>query len=140
MSSFRYPAVSGTGSGVSTYANFASLPGSATDGTLAVTLDTHDLYIYNAGLTTWELVSAGGGGATYNPRPPITLNSMDIANKYVDLGVVPTQPTLTRLQIISGVEQLYGVDFSISGTLLVWNGLVLDGILESGDKLVVNLI
>lgn len=138
MSSFRYPTVSG-GSGVSTYASFATLPGSAADGTLAVTLDTHDLYVYNAGLPGWELVSAGGG-ASYNPRPPITLNSTDITNKYVDLGVTPTVPGLTRLQIINGVEQLYGVDFSVSGSLLTWNGFALDGTLESGDKLIVNLI
>jgi hypothetical protein len=137
MSSYRYPAVSGSGSGVATYANFAALPTSAVDGTLAVTLDTHELYVFNAGIVTWEIVSGAGG---YNPRPVITLNSTDIANKYYDLVVTPSFPSLTRLQVIGGSEQVYGTDFTISGTLLSWNGLTLDGVLEIGDKLVVNLI
>lgn len=51
---------SGSGSGVGTYANFAALPGSATDGTLAITLDNHSLYVYNSGTGTWDLISGPG--------------------------------------------------------------------------------
>ena len=51
------PGSSSSGSGVSTYANFAALPGGATDGALAITLDTHSLYVYNSGTSSWQLVT-----------------------------------------------------------------------------------
>lgn len=52
----RYP--SSSGSGVNTYASFAALPASASDGTLAITLDTHNLYEYNAGTLSWMLIAS----------------------------------------------------------------------------------
>lgn len=75
----------------------------------------------------------------YNPRPQITLSSTDISNKYVDLVVTPGFPNLSRLSIGGGPDQVYGVDFQVSGTLLTWNGLNLDGILEAGDILIITL-
>ena len=50
----------GAGGGLTTYANFAALPASATDGTLAVTLDTDTIYIYNLATTTWVPVASPG--------------------------------------------------------------------------------
>jgi len=67
----------------------------------------------------------------------ITLNSGQIAAKSVTLTSAPTTVTLTRLVPIGGIEADYGVDFQVSGSTLSWNGLGLDGILASGDKLVV---
>lgn len=57
MALHAVPGNSSSGSGVSTYANYAALPGSATDGTLAITLDTHTLYVYNSGTASWQVVS-----------------------------------------------------------------------------------
>lgn len=51
----------GGGGGVSTYANFAAFPASASDGTLALALDTDILYAYNAGGAAWVII--GGPGA-----------------------------------------------------------------------------
>lgn len=69
MSSFytRYPSQGG-GAGVPTYANFAALPGSAANGSLAVTLDTGFLYEYNAGTPGWQLIASGivGPGSSTN--------------------------------------------------------------------------
>ena len=65
-----YPPQASGGSGVATYANFASLPASATDGTLAVTLDTHSLYVFNGTLNAWVLDATGG-------TTPNTVGSMD---------------------------------------------------------------
>ena len=42
------------------YPNVGSLPATSIDGSCAITLDTHDLYIYNAGVPGW--VSSGGSG------------------------------------------------------------------------------
>ena len=44
------------------YPNVGSLPATSIDGSCAITLDTHDLYIYNAGVPGW--VSSGGPGGT----------------------------------------------------------------------------
>lgn len=54
---------SSSGSGINTYANFASLPSGQPDGSVAVTLDTHQLYIYNEGTATWTLSSGSGGSS-----------------------------------------------------------------------------
>ena len=69
MTSFRYGA-SGSGAGLSTYANAGDLPASSTDGALAVTLDTNSIYIYETGTGWVLLVSPSGstspGGASTN--------------------------------------------------------------------------
>ena len=76
------------------------------------------------------------GGGTYNVEK-FTLSPSDITNKSVTLANTPSTANLTRLVVIEGIEQDYGVDFSVSGTLLTWNGLGLESLLESGDKLII---
>jgi hypothetical protein len=66
-----------------------------------------------------------------------TLSSTDITNKFVMLTQAPATPTQTSLDIIGGITQDYGPDFIVSGTTLSWSGLFLDGILASGDKLII---
>lgn len=91
----RYP-LSG---GVPTYPTFADLPAVANDGALAVTLDTHTLYIYNAGTMTWDPVSGGGGSVTgsgvanqltYWAAPSVVAGNanftIDVPNKLLKLG------------------------------------------------------
>ena len=58
MSSFSWnPLGGGGGGGVSSYASFAALPTGQADGTVAVTLDSDNLYVYNLALDTWILTS-----------------------------------------------------------------------------------
>lgn len=59
----RYPSTGG-GGGVNIYPNFASLPGSAPDGTLAVVQDTGYLYEYHSG--AWVVI--GGPGVVLSPN------------------------------------------------------------------------
>lgn len=66
-----------------------------------------------------------------------TLNGTDISNKFVTLATAPVTANLTQLTVIGGPLQDYGTDFTVSGTQLSWSGLFLDGVLVSGDKLVV---
>ena len=66
-----------------------------------------------------------------------TLGNADVANKYVTLSSTPTTASKTVLEIIGGDGQAYGVDFTIMGNQLNWSGLGLDGVLVSGDNLVV---
>lgn len=66
-----------------------------------------------------------------------TLNGTDISNKFVTLAETPAIAADTRVIVIGGVEQEYSVDFTVSGSTIDWDGLGLDGLLASGDKLVV---
>lgn len=130
----HYP-TNGSGSGsVPTYANFASLPTGVADGSLAVTLDTHTLYIYDSGTMTWSPVTGGGSGYNVNL---FTLDSTDIANKFVTLSAAPTTPGHTIVDVRGGPQQNYTDDYVVSGSQLSWSGLGLEALLSSGDKLVV---
>lgn len=99
-----------------------------------------DTYRFNIFTGTLDVVSGsgggGGGGATYSVDT-FTLSGTNITNKFVTLSATPTTTSDTVLNIIGGVVQDYGVDFTVSGTTLSWNGLWLDGVLEIGDKLIV---
>jgi hypothetical protein len=113
----------------------ASDPGSPTNGYMYYNSTSNTAKIYQAG--AWETISIGsGGGASYFVNR-ITLTSTDIANKYVTLTGTPTTLTATILHIIGGIIQDYSVDFTVTGSQLSWNGLGLDGVLEDGDKLVI---
>lgn len=73
------------------------------------------------------------------PRPLITLTSGDIIAGSLDIVVTPSDPTLTRLTI-GGIRHTYGTDFTVSGSTLTWSGLGLDGILEAGDIIQLEII
>lgn len=76
-----------------------------------------------------------------------TLSGTNITNKYVDLASVPKTPAFVRMFVVDGLEQDYGVDFTIitdgsSVKRLTWDsgagggpssGMVAD--LLAGDKL-----
>lgn len=75
----------------------------------------------------------------YKPQEVYTLTSEDITNKYITLAVAPTHPELSRLSVIGGCEQAYGTDFVVSGSVLSWDSLPLQSLLQAGDKLIINL-
>lgn len=66
-----------------------------------------------------------------------TLSPTDISNKFVTLSSAPDVAASTILAVIGGPMQDYSIDFTVSGSQLSWSGLFLDGVLISGDKLVV---
>lgn len=79
MSTYIHYPASGSGTGVATYANVAALPASAADGTVAVTLDTDNLYVFNSGSSTWKLV----GG-------PTIVGVASVSNSDSTLTISPT--------------------------------------------------
>jgi hypothetical protein len=87
---------------------------------------------------TQHITNAAAGGITTEVR---TLDNTDITNKYIILTEAPTTKTLTRTVPIDGIEQEYGVDFEVttddSDKRLSWNGLGLESLLASGDKLII---
>lgn len=112
-------------------ANYAALPlmGNS-DGDVRVTLDTDNIWIWDSGSGSWVLVQQFR-------VEKFTLDSTDITNKYVTLSASPIIAAKTCLNVIGGIEQDYSVDFTVSSNQLSWNGLTLDGVLVSGDKLIV---
>ncbi len=134
---YQYPPKSsgGTGNGVAVYATFADFPPSAANGQLAVALDTDFLYVFNTGSSSWVLIAAPGSSGIVINR--FTLTPTDISNKYVTLSATPSVDNDTLLTVIGGPLQNYGPDYIVSGNQLSWSGLTLDGILVSGDDLVV---
>jgi len=91
---------------------------------------------------TGELDLVGGSSTPpvstteYNVNK-FTLSAGQIAAKQVTLTDTPTTANITRLIVIGGLEQDQSVDFSISGNVVSWNGLGLDGVLAENDKIIV---
>lgn len=145
-------------------ASSGDLPSIAAEGDIRLTLDAGELYYFDG--ASWQLIAGGGGGGgswgsitgtlsnqtdlqdalddkaditslrSYKPEF-FTLSALDISNKFITLAETPTDLIKTRLIPINGVEQEYGVNFTVSGTTLSWNTLGLDGVLEENDKLIV---
>lgn len=78
----------------------------------------------------------------------LTLDSTDITNKYKDLTIASDVKGATNtcsLTVVGGPLQIYGTDYAIvtDGSLsrrVSWDGRGLDGVLESGDKLIVSFL
>jgi hypothetical protein len=82
-------------------------------------------------------LNGGVSGISEYKVEKITLSPAQITAKAVTLAETPTSATLTRLVPIGGVEQDYGTDFTVTGTTLSWSSLALDGVLVSGDELII---
>lgn len=67
----------------------------------------------------------------------VTITALMIFNKSLTLASAPTTSGQTVLMHTSGPAQKYGVDFTVSGTTLTWNGLGLDGVIAENDVVIV---
>jgi hypothetical protein len=65
------------------------------------------------------------------------LEPVDIAAKQILLSPAPSSPGDVILEIIGGTTQVNGVDFDVTGNVLSWAGLGLDGILDDTDTIIV---
>jgi hypothetical protein len=63
-----------------------------------------------------------------------TLDAPAIAASSITLSHTPTDPLTVTLDVISGSAQVYGEDYTVSGTSLSWLGKPLYDILSIGDK------
>ena len=70
----------------------------------------------------------------------ITLTASDITAKQVQLDQTPVAGSQILVDIKGGSSAFYGDDFVVTGDLLQWNGLGLDGLLDAGDKLRVGYV
>jgi hypothetical protein len=62
-----------------------------------------------------------------------TLTVTNVTNKYFDIPVAAGAGGKIKMYTMQGVPLQYGVDYTVTGTQLGWNGLTLDGLVESGD-------
>lgn len=85
--------------------------------------------------------NGGGGGTTFtNNVEYVTLTNTDITNKSITLSNAPLNASHVLLTVIDGVPQQYGVDYTVTGTTLSWNGLGLEPLLEVDMVLLINYI
>ena len=67
----------------------------------------------------------------------IPITSLDVTNKYVTLSSTPLNSNAVRLNMVGGIEQLNGIDFTVTGNILSWDGLGLDGFIDDTDILII---
>lgn len=64
-----------------------------------------------------------------------TLDAAQILAGEVTLSNVPTSPSVVTLDVVSGSAQVYGEDYTVTGSALSWLAYPLHGILAEGDKI-----
>jgi hypothetical protein len=68
----------------------------------------------------------------------VVLTQQDISNKFIVLNDSPLFPGGVELTPGGGIPQINGIDFSVTGNILSWDGLGLDGnFLEQNEILIV---
>jgi hypothetical protein len=64
-----------------------------------------------------------------------TLTQADILEKKIALQHLPKSAQAVRFVPDGGPEQRLGVDYIVTGSEIIWNGLSLDGFLEVGETI-----
>lgn len=88
--------------------------------------------------TNWTSV---GGGAIPVTVPVVELRVITNAEafaKQIFLSSVPSVPAGVILNIRNSPSTFYGDDFIVSGQILSWSGLALDGLISAGDKFTIS--
>ena len=62
-----------------------------------------------------------------------TLTATNIAEAKVSLNRAPSNPRLVAVIPDGGIEQRYGVDYTVVGNDIIWSSMGLDGFLEEND-------
>jgi hypothetical protein len=77
-------------------------------------------------------------GLSVSPKTEFrTLSNPEIAAQQLTLVNTPTVPSEIGVWVYGGSVAWVGVDYSVSGNIVSWGGLGFDGLLTSGDKLVI---
>lgn len=80
-----------------------------------------------------QAIAALGSGSPVGIEN-FTITAPILSTKQVTLAFAPTTPAVTLLTPLGGIHQEYGVDFTITGNILSWSGLGLDGYFILNDK------
>lgn len=77
-------------------------------------------------------------GLSVTPKTEFrTLSNPEISAQQLTLVNTPTVPSEIGVWVYGGSVAWVGVDYSVSGNIVSWAGLGFDGLLTSGDKLVI---
>lgn len=64
-----------------------------------------------------------------------TLSGAEVTAKQLTLTQTPDTASEVSVDLIGGSAQFYATDYTVSSNILSWNGLGLDGVVATGDKL-----
>lgn len=120
----KYPANTGGGSG-----NISDINGQVGP-SVSIVGETGISVASGSNVITITNTSAGTQYVEYR-----TLTSGEAAAKQLTLSAAPLVAANTTLDTVGGTAQIYATDYSVSSSILSWNGLGLDGLLSAGDVL-----
>lgn len=103
-------------------------------------------YIPFAGQTVYVFYLTGG-----TPSVPVmsgtyrvetrTITSGEATAGSLTLAFTPSTPSYVRVEVRGGAAgQAFGIDYTVSGTTLTWASYGLDGLLASGDVLIITYV
>lgn len=93
-------------------------------------------YSFNIFTGNFDQVGSGGSDSTVEIEYR-TISGPEDAAKQLTLAIAPVDVSKVQLGIRGGGTQILGTDFTVSGSILSWNGLALDGVLTSGDQITI---
>ena len=105
-------------------------------------ISTNEITFVTAPQTGQYIEIAFLGSGTVSPVVPsqalqnveyVTITAGNEASKSFSLSNTPATASKTVLDIVGGTSQVFGIDFTVSGSTLSWTGLGLDGILVEDD-------
>lgn len=94
-------------------------------------------FVFNPFSGTFDLTGTGGGTDTSVEIEYRTISGPEDVAKQLTLATAPLDATKVQMGIRGGGTQILGTDFTVSGSVLSWNGLGLDGVLTSGDQITI---
>lgn len=100
-----------------------------------VVYDTDQKIFYGGDNTTTGGFVIGANSGFLMER--IQLTNQNIIDKFVTLSGTPMSPTMVFLTVEQGIAQINGVDYTVVGNTISWDGLGLDNFLDNTDVLLV---
>lgn len=67
-----------------------------------------------------------------------TLTSDEITNKYLTLANTPVNADVVIVEVVKGSVAAKGIDYSVNGANISWDGLALESKLVAGDILIIS--
>ena len=95
-------------------------------------LDLDNGFMYKKIEDTWEYQLY-----TYPQTVKFVISPSEADEKQITLYPMPNNSSFVTLEFLQGGGQENGVDFNVVGGVLSWEGLGLDGFIESGDIIIV---
>lgn len=86
-----------------------------------------DVFMLTVGQNNLSSISASNQVVDYRQ-----LNQNDINNKGFQLPSLPANPSKVIVDVVSGSAQIYGIDFTVSGTSLSWDSLGMENQITVG--------